>query len=41
MKLDQAVRQLGFLVEDGRLICILDDEGNVIPTYRAKEVPEV
>ena len=40
-KLDQAVRQLGFLVDDGRLICILDDNGNVIPTYRAKEIPEV
>lgn len=41
VKLDQAVRQLGFLVEDGRLICILDEDGKVIPTYRAKEVPEV
>lgn len=40
-KLDQAVRQLGFIVEDGRLVCILDEDGNVIPTYRAKEIPEV
>lgn len=40
-KLDQAVRQLGFIVEDGRLVCILDEDGKVIPTYRAKEIPEV
>ena len=41
VKLDQAVRQLGFIVEDGRLVCILDEDGKVIPTYRAKEIPEV
>ena len=41
VKLDQAVQQLGFLVEDGRLVCTLDENGNVIPAYRAKEVPEL
>lgn len=40
-KLDQAVRQLGFIVEDGRLVCILDEDGKVIPAYRAKEMPEI
>ena len=31
-KLDQAVRQLGFVVEDGRLICAVDDDGRIVPT---------
>lgn len=34
VKLDQAVRQLGFIVEDGRLICAVDEEGNIVPTKR-------
>lgn len=32
VKLDQAVRQLGFIVEDGRLICAVDDDGKIVPT---------
>lgn len=32
VKLDQAVRQLGFIVEDGRLICAVDEEGKIVPT---------
>ena len=36
-KLDQAVRQLGFIVEDGRLICAVDDAGKIVPTKRLEE----
>lgn len=32
VKLDQAVRQLGFIVEDGRLICAVDDTGKIVST---------
>lgn len=31
-KLDEAVRKLGFIVEDGRLICAVDDAGKIVPT---------
>lgn len=34
VKLDQAVRQLGFIVEDGRLIAALGEEGKVIPAKK-------
>ena len=40
VKLDQAVRQLGFIVEDGRLICAVDDAGKIVPTKTLQEVPE-
>ena len=32
VKLDQAVRQLGFVVEDGRLICAVDENGKIVST---------
>ena len=40
VKLDQAVRQLGFIVEDGRLICAVDDTGKIVPTKTLQEVHE-
>lgn len=40
VKLDQAVRQLGFIVEDGRLICAVDDAGKIVPTKTLQEVPK-
>ena len=40
VKLDQAVRQLGFIVEDGRLICAVDDAGKIVPPKTLQEVPE-
>lgn len=36
-KLDQAVRQLGFIVEDGRLVCAVDDDGKIVPTKTLQE----
>lgn len=30
-KLDAAVRQLGFLVEEGRLVCAVDEDGKIVP----------
>ena len=30
-KLNQCLQQLGFLVEDGKVICAEDDEGNIAP----------
>ena len=40
-KLDEQVRKLGFVVVDGRLVCIMDEDGKVIPAFRAKELPEL
>lgn len=37
VKLDQAVRQLGFIVEDGRLICAVNDDGKIVPTKTLQE----
>lgn len=37
IKLDQAVRQLGFIVEDGRLICAQDETGKIVPTKTLTE----
>lgn len=37
IKLDQAVRQLGFVVEDGRIICAVDESGKIVPTKTLEE----
>ena len=37
VKLDEAVRQLGFIVEDGRLVCAMDEDGKIVPTKRLEE----
>lgn len=39
-KLDEAVRKLGFIVEDGRLVCAVDNAGKIVPTKTLQEVPE-
>lgn len=39
-KLDEAVRKLGFIVEDGRLICAVNDDGKIVPTKTLQEVAE-
>lgn len=39
-KLDERLRQLGFLVENGRLYCAEDDDGQIVPTKTLQEVPE-
>lgn len=39
-KLDEAVRKLGFIVEDGRLICAVDEAGKIVPTKTLQEVAE-
>lgn len=31
-KLDERLRQLGFLVENGRIYCAEDDNGQIVPT---------
>lgn len=31
-KLDERLRQLGFLVENGRIYCAEDDDGEIVPT---------
>ena len=38
-KLDEAVRQLGFVVEEGRLVCAVDENGKIVPT-KTLEVSE-
>lgn len=38
VKLDQAVRQLGFVVEDGRLVCAVDEDGKIVPTKNLEHV---
>lgn len=40
-KLDQRLRQLGFQVENGRLYCAVDDEGNTVPTSTLEETKNV
>lgn len=31
-KLDERLRQLGFIVENGRIYCAEDDDGKIVPT---------
>lgn len=40
-KLDQRLRQLGFLVEDGRVYCAEDDDGEIAPTSTLEINPEI
>lgn len=37
VKLDQRLRQLGFIVEDGRLICAVDNAGKIVPVSTLEE----
>ena len=39
-KVDERLRQIGFLGEDGRLVCAVDDAGKIVPTKTLQEVPE-
>lgn len=40
-KADQRLRQMGFLVEDGRVFCAEDDEDNIVPTSTLELCPEI
>ena len=40
-KLDGRLRQLGFLVEDGRVCCAEDDEDNIVPTNTLELSPDI
>lgn len=40
-KLDQRLRQLGFLVEDGRVYCAEDEEDNIVSTDTLALCPEI
>lgn len=39
-KLDERLRQMGFLVENGRIYCAEDDGGQIVPTSTLQEVTE-
>ena len=36
-KLDEAVRQLGFIVEEGRLVCAVNEDGKIVPVKTLEE----
>ena len=40
-KLDERLRKLGFLVEDGRVFCAEDDEDNIVSTDTLELCPEI
>lgn len=40
-KADQRLRQMGFLVEDGRVFCAEDDEDKIVPTSTLALCPEI
>lgn len=40
-KADQRLRQMGFLVEDGRVFCAEDDEDKIVPTSTLELCPEI
>lgn len=40
-KADQRLRQMGFLVEDGRVFCAEDDEDNIVSTSTLELCPEI
>ena len=40
-KLDDRLRQLGFVVEDGRVICAVDDDDNIVSTDTLALCPEI
>lgn len=40
-KVDQRIRQIGFLVEDGRVFCAEDDEDNIVSTATLALCPEI
>lgn len=40
-KLDERLKKLGFLVEDGRVFCAEDDEDNIVPTSTLELCPEI
>lgn len=40
-KLDDRLRQIGFLVEDGRVFCAEDDEDNIVSTDTLALCPEI
>ena len=40
-KADQRLRQMGFLVEDGRVFCAEDDEDNIVSTSTLALCPEI
>lgn len=40
-KADQRLRQMGFLVEDGRVFCAEDDEDNIVSTPTLALCPEI
>ena len=40
-KVDQRLRQMGFLVEDGRVFCAEDDNGEIAPTSTLEISPDI
>lgn len=40
-KADQRLRQMGFLVENGKVLCAEDDEDNIVPTSTLELCPEI
>lgn len=40
-KLDERLRKLGFLVEEGRVFCAQDDAENIVPTDTLELCPEI
>ena len=40
-KVDQRIRRIGFLVEDGRVFCAEDDEDNIVSTATLALCPEI